>query len=191
MTFPYENDIRECLYVLQNGGLILYPTDTIWGIGCDAGSAAAVEKIYLLKKRSDKKTMIVLLEEEKEILKYVTQPDPKIFDYIKGVHKPTTVIYEGGIGLAHNLIQQDGTIGIRITNDPFCRQLIRQYGKPLVSTSANISGYPPPVVFSDIDVAIINGVDHVVQHRQKDTIPSQPSSIIKWNADGSLTIIRS
>ena len=191
MTFPYENDIRECLYALQNGGLILYPTDTIWGIGCDAGSAAAVEKIYLLKKRSDKKTMIVLLEEEKEILKYVTQPDPKIFDYIKGVHKPTTVIYEGGIGLAHNLIQQDGTIGIRITNDPFCRQLIRQYGKPLVSTSANISGYPPPVVFSDIDVAIINGVDHVVQHRQNDTIPSQPSSIIKWNADGSLTIIRS
>ena len=191
MTFPYENDIRECLYALQNGGLILYPTDTIWGIGCDAGSAAAVEKIYLLKKRSDKKTMIVLLEEEKEILKYVTQPDPKIFDYIKGVHKPTTVIYEGGIGLAHNLIQQDGTIGIRITNDPFCRQLIRQYGKPLVSTSANISGYPPPVVFSDIDVAIINGVDHVVQHRQKETIPSQPSSIIKWNADGTLTIIRS
>ena len=187
----FENDIVQCIKELETGGLILYPTDTIWGIGCDATNASAVAKIYALKKRSDEKSMIVLLDEEKEILNYVTEPHPRIFDYIKGIKKPTTFIYEGGTGLAANLIQQDGTIGIRVTTDPFCKQLIKKFGKPLVSTSANISGYPPPVVFADIDIAIKNGVDHVVQHRQDDLTPAFPSSIIKWNADGSLTIIRS
>ena len=187
----FNDDITACLKVLDAGGLILYPTDTIWGIGCDTSNESAVAKIYKLKKRSDEKSMIVLLEDEKEILKYVTQPSPRIFDYIKGIKKPTTFIYEGGIGLATNLVQQDGTIGIRVTTDPFCKQLIRKFGKPLVSTSANISGYPPPVVFADIDIAIKNGVDYVVQHRQDDTTAAFPSSIIKWNADGSLTIIRS
>ena len=124
-------------------------------------------------------------------MKYVTQPDPKVFDYIKGIKKPATFIYEGGTGLAPNMIQKDGTVAIRISQDPFCRQLILAFGKPLVSTSANISGYPPPSLFTDIDVAIKNGVDYIVQHRQDDTTPSFPSSIIKWNADGSLTIIRS
>ena len=191
MTVPFENDISECLAVLNNGGLILYPTDTIWGIGCDAANAVAVEMIYRLKKRSDEKSMIVLLADEKDLLKYVTQPDPRIFDYIKGVNKPTTVIYEGGTGLAPNLIRQDGTVAIRVTNDPFCRLLIKRFGKPIVSSSANISGYPPPVIYDDIDVVIKNGVDYIVQHRRDETTPSLPSSIIKWNADGSLTIIRS
>ena len=187
----FENDIDSCTRELENGGLILYPTDTIWGIGCDATNEPAVAKIYQLKKRSDEKSMIVLLADEKDILNYVTQPDPKIFDYIKGVKKPTTFIYEGGIGLAPSIVQQDGTIGIRVTTDNFCRQLIKRFGKPIVSTSANISGYPPPVVFADIDIEIKNGVDYIVQHRQDDTTPSFPSSVIKWNADGSLTIIRS
>ncbi len=187
----FENDIIQSITALEKGGLILYPTDTIWGIGCDATNDAAVAKIYKLKRRSDEKSMIVLLEDEKEILRYVTQPSPRIFDYIKGVKKPTTFIYEGGVGLAPNLIQPDGTIGIRVTTDLFCKQLLKKFGKPLVSTSANISGYPPPEVFADIDVAIKNGVDYVVQHRQDDTTPAFPSSIIKWNADGSLTIIRS
>ncbi len=187
----YENDISRCTEELKKGGLILYPTDTIWGIGCDATNESAVAKIYRLKKRSDEKSMIVLLEDEKEILHYVTEPHPRIFDYIKGIKKPTTFIYEGGVGLAPNVIQQDGTIGIRVTTDPFCKQLIRNFQKPIVSTSANISGYPPPVVFEDIDIAIKNGVDYIVQHRQDDTTPAFPSSIIKWNADGSLTIIRS
>lgn len=187
----FENDIASCIKELEKGGLILYPTDTIWGIGCDATNESAVAKIYALKKRSDEKSMIVLLDDEKEILSYVTQPSPRIFDYIKGIKKPTTFIYEGGVGLAPNLVQQDGTIGIRVTADPFCKQLIRKFHKPLVSTSANISGYPPPAVFTDIDIAIKNGVDYIVQHRQDDTTPAFPSSIIKWNADGSLTIIRS
>ena len=186
-----ENDIESCIDVLQNGGLILYPTDTVWGIGCDANNAAAVAKVYELKNRPDEKSMIILLADEKEILKYVSQPNPLIFDYIKGVKKPTTFIYEGGIGLASNLLTVDGTIGIRVTEDLFCRQLIKRFGKPIVSTSANISGYPSPVVFTDIDIAIKNGVDYIVQHRQDDTTPAFPSSVIKWNADGSLTILRS
>ena len=134
--------------------------------------------------------MIVLLADEKEILKYVTQPYPKIFDYIKGIHKPTTFIYEGGTNLAPNMIQDDGTIGIRITNDLFCKKLISRFGKPLVSTSANISGYPAPALFEDIDLEIKSGVDYIVQHRQDDVTAAPPSAIVKLNADGSLTIIR-
>ena len=189
--FSFENDIESCLAELVKGGLILYPTDTVWGIGCDATNAEAVEKIYNLKKRADGKSMIVLLAEENEIPKYITQPNPKIFDYIKGVHKPTTFIYEGGIHLAKNMVQADGTIAIRITNDPFCKQLIKRFGKPLVSTSANISGYPTPAFFEDIDVEIKSGVDYIVQHRQDDLTEASPSAIVKLNADGSLTIIRS
>ncbi|MBK6636119.1 MAG: threonylcarbamoyl-AMP synthase [Chitinophagaceae bacterium] len=187
---PFEDDIVKCVEVLQEGGIILYPTDTVWGIGCDATNAEAVLKIYALKKRSDEKSMIVLLSDEKDIIKYVTQPDPKIFDYIKGIHKPTTFIYEGGVGLAENMIQADGTIAIRITGDAFCKQLIRRFGKPVVSTSANISGYPPPAFFEDIDIEIKNGVDYIVQHRQDDQAAALPSAIVKLNIDGSLTIIR-
>lgn len=182
-------DIEESLSTLSGGGLILYPTDTIWGIGCDATDEKAIERIYRLKKRSDEKSMIILLADEKDISKYVTEPDPKIFDYIKGVHKPTTFIYEGGTGLAKNIIK-DGTIAIRVTNDPFCKRLIKQFGKAIISTSANVSGYPPPAVFEDIDQIIKNGVDYIVQHRQDDNIPAFPSAVVKWNADGSLTILR-
>ncbi|MEO6252114.1 MAG: L-threonylcarbamoyladenylate synthase [Ferruginibacter sp.] len=188
MTF--DQDIEGSLNVLRKGGLILYPTDTVWGIGCDATHEAAVAKIYELKKRRDGKSMIVLLADEKDITNYVTQPDPRIYDYIKGINKPTTFIYEGGIHLAENMIQDDGTVAIRITRDPFCKMLLKRFGKPLVSTSANISGYPPPAIFEDIDVEIKSGVDYIVQHRQNDLTEASPSAIVKWNADGSLTIIR-
>jgi len=186
----FEEDIEQSLNALNKGGLILYPTDTVWGLGCDATDPEAVAKIYALKKRADGKSMIVLLADEKNISKYVSEPDPKIFDYIKGIHKPTTFIYEGGINLATNMIQDDGTVGIRITKDPFCKQLIKRFGKPLVSTSANISGYPAPAIFMDVDIAIKSGVDYIVQHRQDDVTESSPSAIVKLNADGSLTIIR-
>lgn len=186
-----DDDIASCLKVLHQGGLILYPTDTIWGIGCDATNAAAVSKIYTLKKRADGKSMIVLLADENEIPRYITQTDPKIFDYIKGINKPTTFIYDGGINIAKNMIQQDGTIAIRIIKDSFCKKLILDFGKPIVSTSANISGYPPPALFQDIDVEIKNGVDYIVQHRQDDLTESMPSAIVKLNSDGNITIIRS
>lgn len=188
--FSYDNDIEQSLQVLRKGGLILYPTDTVWGIGCDATNEEAVAKIYALKKRSDEKSMIILLADEKDIIQYVTQPDPKVFDYIKGIHKPTTIIYEGAVGLAQNLTPQNNTIAIRITKDRFCKDLIKRFRKPIVSTSANISGYPAPGIFTDIDVEIKNGVDYIVQHRQDDSTAALPSAVVKWNADGSLHIIR-
>jgi L-threonylcarbamoyladenylate synthase len=190
MDIAFANDIEKSLEVLHNGGLILYPTDTIWGIGCDATNEVAVEKIYNLKNRSDKKAMIILVADEKDILTYVTQPDLLIFDYIKEIQKPTTVIYEGGIGLAENLINIDGSVAIRIVKEPFCKDLIKRFRKPIVSTSANISGYPSPLVFGDIDAAIKDGVDYIVEYRQDDLTPSTPSAIIKWNTNGSYNVIR-
>jgi L-threonylcarbamoyladenylate synthase len=190
MSHIFEYDIEPCLQVLKSGGLILYPTDTVWGIGCDATNAVAVERIYQLKKRENHKAMVVLVAEEKDILSYVTQTDLQVFDYIKGVHQPTTIIYEQAVGLADNLLAENGSIGIRICRDPFCRQLIKRFRKPLVGTSANISGYPAPGCFQDIDALIIRGVDYVVHYRRDDPNPGRPSSIIKWENDGSYTILR-
>lgn len=186
----FENDIKACISVMENGGLILYPTDTVWGIGCDATNEDAVAKIFRLKQRSDEKSMVILVADEKTILEYVTQPNLEVFDYIKGISKPTTVIYNGAVGLADNVIAKDRSVAIRITRDDFCRHLIKRYRKPIVSTSANISGYPAPALFMDIDIKIKEGVDYIVQHRQDDETPAVPSSILKWGDDGSLTIIR-
>ena len=188
--FLLEDDLQSSLAALQSGGLILYPTDTVWGIGCDATNEEAVAKIYALKKRADSKALIVLVAEEQAIMDYTDQTNIKIFDYIKGIHKPTTVIYEKAKGLAKNLIAEDGTIAIRICKDTFCNKLIHLFGKPIVSTSANISGYPTPLCFSDISLDIIEGVEYTVRHRQEETTIHQPSSIIKWDADGHLVIIR-
>ena len=188
--FSYDQDLLACLEVLQKGGVILYPTDTVWGIGCDATNEAAVARIFNLKKRVDTKAMIVLVEEERSILNYVNQSDLPIFDYIKGIHKPTTVIYENAIGLASNLIAADKSIAIRVVKDLFCKQLIHAFGKPIVSTSANISGYPTPLCFGDISLDIIEGVDYTVKHRQEEATLQQPSSIIRWDRDGNLIIIR-
>lgn len=185
-----ENDIENCLAVLQTGGIILYPTDTVWGIGCDATNEEAVKRIYKLKERSDEKSMIILLADEKDILNYVDHPNLMIFDYIKGINKPTTMIYSGAKNLAPNVIGKDGSVGIRLVQDPFCRQLIKKLGRPLVSTSSNISGYPTPMVFADIDIKIKKGVDYVVHHRQDEIVPSEPSTIIKVNDDGSYLIVR-
>jgi len=187
---PFNNDIESCLEKLQQGGLILYPTDTVWGIGCDATNPDAVGKIYNLKKRADNKAMIVLVADERDILHYVTQPGLQIFDYIKGIQRPTTVIYDGAIGLAENLLAEDGSVGIRICADNFCKHLIKRFRKPLVSTSANISGYPAPLCFKDIEPVIVHGVDYVVNYRQDDTEFRKPSSVIKWEKDGTLSIIR-
>jgi L-threonylcarbamoyladenylate synthase len=190
VSYSFEYDIEPCLQVLQSGGLILYPTDTVWAIGCDATNVDAVERIYHMKKREHKKAMIVLVAEEKDILTYVTQTDLRIFDYIKGVHQPTTVIYDQAIGLAHNLLADDGSIGIRICRDVFCRQLIKRFRKPIVGTSANISGYPAPISFRDIDALILRGVDYVVNYRRDDTHPGRPSSIVKADKYGGITIVR-
>lgn len=185
----FENDIRQCIDVLRQGGLILYPTDTIWGIGCDATNEQAVEKVYQLKKRCEQKSMIVLVTEEKDILHYVASPDMQLFDYLETCQKPTTVIYENAIGLATNLVNQDGSIAIRICKDDFCRHLIKRFQKPIVSTSANLSGDLAPATFSQINQAITNGVDYVVQWRQTETTKNSPSALIKWN-NGKAEVLR-
>jgi L-threonylcarbamoyladenylate synthase len=187
----FEKDVENCLATLQTGGLILYPTDTIWGIGCDATDPAAVKKVYDLKQRVETKSLIVLMADERDVLKYTSQPDLRIFDFLRSVDRPTTVIYEGAIGLAENLVSADGSIAIRLVADPFCRHLIRRFRKPIVSTSANISGNAAPAFFRDIDARIIAGPDYVVQYRQDDTTPRQPSAIVKWNPNGTPTVIRS
>ena len=190
MTPLFNTDIEACLRVLESGGLILYPTDTIWGIGCDATNEAAVEKIFTLKKRIETKALIVLIADERSLLQYVASPHIEVFDYIQGVSKPTTIIYENAIGLASNLLAEDGSVGIRICADEFCKHLIKRFRKPIVSTSANVSGFPPPKVFSDIDIAVKEGVDYVVHYRQDDTIPVEPSAVVKCNKDGRFTILR-
>ncbi len=190
MTPQFNTDIEACLRVLESGGLILYPTDTIWGIGCDATNESAVEKIFALKKRIETKALIVLIADERSLLQYVASPHIEVFDYIQGVSKPTTIIYENAIGLASNLLAEDGSVGIRICADEFCKHLIKRFRKPIVSTSANVSGFPPPKVFSDIDIAVKEGVDYMVHYRQDDTIPVEPSAVVKCNKDGSFTILR-
>ena len=186
----FDNDITHSLTTLHSGGLILYPTDTIWGIGCDATDPAAVAKVYALKQREAAKSLIVLVADRRDLLKYTSAPDLRIFDFLDTVTKPTTVIYHGAIGLAPNLVNEDGTIAIRLVEDDFCRHLIKRFRKPLVSTSANISGDTAPAFFGDIDERIKAGVDYIVEHRRNDQTPREPSAIIKWNPDGTPTTIR-
>jgi L-threonylcarbamoyladenylate synthase len=190
VTRIFNSDIEACLRVLESGGLILYPTDTIWGIGCDATSEAAVSKIFDLKKRPDSKALIVLIADERSLLQYVASPHIEVFDYIMGVSKPTTIIYDDAIGLANNLLAEDGSVGIRICADEFCKHLIKRFRKPIVSTSANLSGFPPPKVFSDIDIAVKQGVDYVVNYRQDDLTQAEPSAVVKCSKDGCFTILR-
>src|SRR6478735_761741 len=176
----FENDMEKCLEVLKQGGAILYPTDTIWGIGCDATNAAAAEKIMQLKQRPQQKSFVVLVASEKDILQYTAAPDLAVFEYLQTVIKPTTVIYEHALGLAENVCNADGSIAIRICNDEFCRHLIRRFRKPIVSTSANISGEPSPQNYSEISPAINQGVNYVVNYRQDDNNLHTASSIIRW-----------
>lgn len=190
MYTEFEKDIVDCIRILKNGGTILYPTDTVWGIGCDATNVTAVQKLYKIKQRDDNKKMIILLTEQRQIIRYVAAPDLAVFDFLEKQTRPTTIIFEEGIGLPEELTT-DGTIGIRIVKDKFCRHLIKRLQKPIVSTSANISGQPAPSIFNEISDEIKTQVDHIVQWRQDDTAVVQPSQIIKWHKNGDYTVIRS
>jgi L-threonylcarbamoyladenylate synthase len=187
----FETQVEGALEMLRRGNIILYPTDTIWGIGCDATNQEAVRRIYQIKNREDSKSMIILVAEERDVLQYVAAPDIAVFDFIEEQTRPTTIIFEQAIGLPDNLIAEDGSVAIRIVRDEFCRHLIKRLRKPIVSTSANISGQPSPQNFPDISTDIKNSVDHIVQWRQEDTTIAQPSQIIKWNNDGTRITIRS
>ncbi|MEP6594484.1 MAG: L-threonylcarbamoyladenylate synthase [Ginsengibacter sp.] len=186
----FSKDIQGSVAVLTNGGLILYPTDTIWGIGCDATNEQAVNKIFSLKQRAENKSMIILVSDLNNIARYVKHPDPEILNYLAKTSQPTTAIYKNGLNVAHGLINNDGTIAIRIVDDEFCTALIKTFGKPIVSTSANVSGKPSPKNFSEIDEAIKNGVDYIVQHRQVGFKDARPSAIIKLNDEKKIVILR-
>lgn len=183
-------EIDKALDVLRAGGIILYPTDTIWGIGCDATNAEAVEKIFKLKGRDAQKSLIVLLDSENKLEGYVQQVPEIAYDLIEYTEKPLTIIYSSAKNLAPNVIHNDGSIGIRIVKHPFCQQLIQRFRKPIVSTSANISGEPAPANFSEISARIRSGVDYTVNLEQEDLTPKQPSTIMKLGSDGQFAFIR-
>ena len=185
-----ENDITQCVNTLNNGGLILYPTDTVWGIGCDATNAEAVMRVYQLKQRDDSKALIVLIDNADHIDHYVVDVPAIARELIDVAVKPLTIIYEGAYNLAPNLLGDEDSVGIRIPNDEFCHQLCARFGKPIVSTSANVSGKPTAKTFADIDPAIVNGVDYAVEYRRNDTTPHHPSNIILLSRDGTFKIIR-
>ncbi len=187
---PLQEDIKKACKVMQEGGLILYPTDTIWGIGCDATNEEAVRKVYELKKRVDNKAMLVLLDSTAKLQAYVEDVPDVAWDLIEVADKPLTIIYSKGKNLAPNLLGQDGSIGIRISQETFSNRLCFQFRKPLVSTSANISGQPSPANFSEVSEEIKNGVDYIVEYRQDDLTPASPSSIIKLGDGGLFQIIR-
>ena len=185
-----KKDIDKCLEVLNNGGVILYPTDTIWGLGCDATNQKAVQRIYEIKQRSDQKSLLVLLDHPGKVSSFVNEVPEIAWDLIDLSEKPLTIIYSDAKNLAKNLIAEDGSIGIRISSDPFNQRLIQRFKKPLVSTSANISGEMAPGNFSEISEEILSAVDYVVEWRQDDYQKAQASSIIKLKPNGEVEIIR-
>ena len=191
-----KEDLQAALRVLRSGGIIVYPTDTVWGIGCDATNAEAVAKIYALKQREDSKSMLVLLDSPAKLDYYVDVPEAA--EQLLAINecppeealRPLTIIYPNARHLAPNLIAEDGSIGIRITREPFSQALCAQLKHPIVSTSANISGEPTPKVFREISQQIIDRSDYCCLFRREDESPHEPSSIIKINADGTFCIIR-
>lgn len=185
-----NKELQQALKYTLKGGTILYPTDTIWGIGCDATNAKAVKKIYSIKNRVESKSMIVLLSDFDQLKHYVEHIPSIAADLINSINKPLTIIYNGAKNLAPNLIAADGTIAIRIVKHAFCRALIQRMGKPLVSTSANVSGAPSPLFYSDVQEYIKTKVDHIVNLEQELNTINKASTIIKLEKSGSYTIIR-
>jgi L-threonylcarbamoyladenylate synthase len=184
------DSLNRATSVILEGGIILYPTDTIWGIGCDATNPSAVRRIYEIKQRSDRKSMLVLMENPSMLTHYLELVPENILEVLRNTIKPTTVIYPRSRNFADNLPAEDGSIGIRITSDPFCRELIRNTGTPIVSTSANISGQPAPQIFDEIERSLLPQVDYVVAWRQEEKVPAQPSTILRLGPDGNITVLR-
>jgi len=185
-----KDQVNNALQILKDGGIILYPTDTIWGIGCDATNAEAVEKIIRLKGRSDDKSMIILLDTESKLPGYVKEVPEIAYNLIEYAEKPLTIVFSGAKNLAPNVIAADGSIGIRIVKHPFCELLLQRFRKPIVSTSANVSGEPSPRDFGDISSTIIQGVDLVIDFEQDKVPGNKPSTIMKLESGGKFSFIR-
>ena len=184
-----DTEVNKTIQVLKRGGLILYPTDTIWGIGCDATNFEAVQRIYQLKKREESKSMICLVSDFKMLNQYIEEVPEVAYDILKYANKPTTIIYDRPRRVAENLIAEDNTLAIRVVKDGFCNKLLKKYRNPIVSTSANISNHPSPKSFKEIDQDILKGVDYVV-NLQRNKRNGKASSIIKLTGEGTVTIIR-
>ncbi len=184
------DDIRQAVQTLRQGGLILYPTDTIWGIGCDASNTEAVKRVYALKQREDSKALICLVDSADRVQRYFRETPDVAWDLIEFAERPLTLILDGAVGVADNLIAEDGSLGIRVTKETISHELCYRFQKAVVSTSANISGESSPANFSEIDPRIIEGVDYVMRSRQNDTSKGKPSQIIKLRKNGEITIIR-
>nr|WP_298928205.1 L-threonylcarbamoyladenylate synthase [uncultured Allomuricauda sp.] len=182
-------EINNCIKELKEGNLILYPTDTVWGIGCDATNEEAVKKVYDLKKRADSKALICLVAHQAMLERHVKEVPEVAYDIMDFAQKPTTIVFDSPKGVAKNLIAEDNTLAIRVASDKFCQYLINKFGKPIVSTSANISGRPTPNHFKEISPEILKGVDYVVNLQLENENPS-PSSIIKLSNDGQVKVIR-
>lgn len=189
-TEEYLDEIKLVVQLLKEGKVILYPTDTIWGIGCDATNNEAVKRIYEIKKRIDSKSMLVLLDVPEKISLYVKEVPEISWDLVDLTESPLTIIYPGATRLAQNLIAEDGSIGIRITKEKFSKDLIYKFNKPIVSTSANVSGEPSPACFDDISEEIKDSVDYVVKYSQNFKQKSKPSGIIKVELNGEIKVIR-
>ncbi len=184
------DDIEACLRTLRDGGLILYPTDTIWGIGCDATSDEAVRRVYALKRRADHKAMLTLVDSPGRVMSYVDTIPDIAWDLVELSERPLTIIYPRARGLAPSLLGPDGSVGIRVTRERFSHTLCERFRRPIISTSANLSGEAAPACYDEISQAILCGVDYVVRYRRTDHIPARPSGIIRLGADGTIQLIR-
>lgn len=184
------DEIKKACDVMYKGGVILYPTDTVWGIGCDATNEEAVKRVFEIKHRTDSKAMLVLVDSPVKIDFYVSEVPSVAWDIIDMATKPLTIIYDGARNLATNLIADDGSIGIRVTSEEFSRRLCYRFRKAIVSTSANVSGEPAPAVFSEISEGIKDAVDYIVDYRRDDTGIAKPSGIIKLGKGGTVKVIR-
>jgi L-threonylcarbamoyladenylate synthase len=185
-----QDEVKKAIEVMKNGGVILYPTDTVWGIGCDATNAEAVRRVYDIKKREDSKALICLVDSPDRLARYVRNVPDVVWDMVDLTTKPLTVIYENATGLAPNLLAEDGSVGIRVTAEAFSKELCFRFQKPIVSTSANISGEPTPRMFDEISEEIKESVDYVVRYNQRCKEKHQPSSIVKVRANCEFEIIR-
>ena len=185
-----QDEIKKAVEVMKNGGVILYPTDTVWGIGCDATNAEAVAKVYKIKQRDDSKALICLVDSDARLQRYVRNAPEVAWNVMELATKPTTVIFDEAVNLAPNLIAEDGSIAMRITNEEFSKELCYRFQKPIVSTSANISGQPAAQNYCDISEELLNAVDYVCFSRRQEHKPHTPSSIIKIKNNGEIDIIR-
>jgi len=185
-----QDEVKKAVEIMKQGGVILYPTDTVWGIGCDATNEAAVQKVYEIKRRSDSKALICLVDSTDRLARYVRNVADVTWDLIDLSEKPLTVIFDNATGLAPNLLAEDGSVGLRVTREEFSKELCYRFQKPIVSTSANISGEPTAATFDEISEEIKQAVDYVVRYNQRSKERHKPSSIVKIKANGEFTIIR-